>query len=74
MLDMKYFVLKPRSKFVGDGHAAASRKAMRAYANHIRRVDEQMSNELIAWANKESDRESDLKVLQNIGKDKKMGR
>ena len=74
MLDMKYFVLKPESNFVGDRHAAASRKAMRAYANHIRRIDEQMANELIAWAQKESDRESDLKVLQNIGKDKKLGR
>ena len=66
MLDMKYFVLKPRSKHVGDRHAAASRKAMRAYANHIRRIDEQMANELIAWAQKESDKESDLLIYTRL--------
>uniref|UniRef100_A0A6M3L9L0 Uncharacterized protein n=1 Tax=viral metagenome TaxID=1070528 RepID=A0A6M3L9L0_9ZZZZ len=70
MLDMKYFVLKPRSKGVGDRFAAASRKAMRAYANHIRRVDEQMANELIAWAQKESDKEFEMKALQSIGRKK----
>ena len=31
-LKMKYFVLKPSG---GDKYAEASRKAMRAYANHI---------------------------------------
>ena len=61
-LEMKYFVLNPASKFKGDRFAAASRKAMRAYANHIRKVDEEMANSLIAWASIQSDIDSILET------------
>lgn len=47
---MKYFVLKPKGN---DIFAAASRKAMRAYATHIREVNPEFSNDLRAWADQE---------------------
>ena len=56
-LEMKYFVLKPRSKFKGDPYAAASRKAMRAYARGIYSTDEEMSCELLSWAANEQERD-----------------
>ena len=46
-LEMKYFVLKPRGNNV---HAAASRKAMRAYASHIEKEDPELGKDLRAWA------------------------
>jgi len=50
-LRMKYFVLKPGG---GDIYAAASRKAMRAYARHIEEEAPDFSNELMKWADEES--------------------
>ncbi|MCZ6775846.1 MAG: hypothetical protein O7D34_05260 [Ignavibacteria bacterium] len=50
-LEMKYFVLKPRGNNV---HAAASRKAMRAYASHIEEEDSELGKDLRAWAHSES--------------------
>lgn len=47
---MKYFVLKPKGD---DIYAAASRKAMRAYALHIREANLRFSEELRAWADDE---------------------
>jgi hypothetical protein len=47
---MKYFVLKPRGT---DRHAAASRAAMRRYAQIIRRDNPQLAAELKSWADAE---------------------
>lgn len=60
-IKLKYFVLKPASKFKGDPFAAASRKAMRAYANHIHKVDQGLADSLIKWASVESDIDAILK-------------
>lgn len=49
-LFMKYFVLKPRGN---DLYASASRKAMRAYANHIKQDDPEFARELHEWADRE---------------------
>ena len=50
-ISMKYFVLKPS----GDNkYAAASRKAMRAFASHIRNDNPKLSKELREWADKET--------------------
>ena len=50
-IETKYFVLKPR----GDNEwAAASRKAMRAYARHIQGIDPELAESLLSWANSES--------------------
>jgi hypothetical protein len=54
-LEMKYFVLKPRSKFYGDPYAAASREAMRAYATMIQYEDIELSASLKEWADMESE-------------------
>lgn len=48
---MKYFVLKPSGQ---DQYAAASRAAMRQYARLIRQENEQLHDELMAWAERES--------------------
>lgn len=49
-LRLKYFVLKPCGK---DAYAAASRKAMAAYAEAIASEDPQLSHELMDWYYKE---------------------
>jgi hypothetical protein len=56
-LRMKYFVLKPESKIKNDVYAQASRKAMRAYASHIFKVDQEFATELRAWADNEQQKE-----------------
>lgn len=49
-LILKYFVLKPK----GDNtYAEASRKALRAYANHIYKDNPELAEDLRAWADKE---------------------
>ena len=58
MLEMKYFVLKPKSKRGKDPYARASRCAMRAYARAIRGTDTQLATELEAWATHEDRRET----------------
>jgi len=50
-IEMKYFVLKPKGK---DAFAAASRKAMRAYARHIEMIDPDLSESLYVWSRSES--------------------
>jgi len=49
-LQMKYFVLKP----AGDSdYAIASRAAMRAYALTIEEVNNELADQLEAWADEE---------------------
>jgi hypothetical protein len=45
-LEMKYFVLKPKGD---DPYAAASRKAMEAYADAIKRENPRLARALISW-------------------------
>jgi len=52
-LEMKYFVLKPRSKNVDDLHAHASRMAMRAYADAIESYNENFAQDIRAWVESE---------------------
>ncbi|MEM7165997.1 MAG: hypothetical protein AAF581_11055 [Planctomycetota bacterium] len=49
-LQMKYFVLKPKGT---SPYAVASRKAMRAYAKHIKKWDRELAAELQDWADDE---------------------
>lgn len=49
-LEMKYFVLKPGGN---TAYHEASRHAMRVYANHIRKENLQLANEVQEWAEKE---------------------
>ncbi len=50
MLEMKYFVLKPKGK---DAYAKASRQAMLAYAMHISLTDIELEKKLVDWALRE---------------------
>jgi hypothetical protein len=59
-LKLKYFILKPKSKFTGDIHAAASRKAMRVYAQMIKQAEPELYVDLTEWANKESEKDIQL--------------
>lgn len=54
-LEMKYFVLKPRSKHAADYFAAASREAMRRYAEVIENWEPEFAQELKNWADKETE-------------------
>ena len=48
-LEMKYFVLKPRSKEIGDIHAKASRLALEEYARIIRDEDPSLADSIREW-------------------------
>jgi hypothetical protein len=56
MLEMKYFVLKPRAgqrTKISKAHARASRMAMRAYAESIEEYDGKLALDLKKWAQTE---------------------
>jgi len=55
MLEMKYFILKPRAKRKDDPFAIASRQAMIAYADSIKEHDPALALELNQWAIKENE-------------------
>ncbi len=52
-LVMKYFILKPKSKYIGDKYASASRMAMRAYAREILSQNSVLAKDLMDWASAE---------------------
>ena len=52
-LQMKYFVLNPKSKFFSDVYAEASRLAMLRYAKEISKIDQQFADDLVEWVHKE---------------------
>ncbi len=54
VLEMKYFVLKPKAKSKDDIYAAASQNAMCAYADVIRTENPQLARELDNWSAKEA--------------------
>lgn len=54
-LEMKYFVLKPKSKTWDDPYGVAARQALRAYANAIEDFDPELCGALTAWADVERD-------------------
>lgn len=57
MLEMRYFVIKPKSKYLGDPYATASRMAMAKYAECIRTVDPFLADSLEEWVAREQIRE-----------------
>lgn len=59
-LELKYFVLKPKSKFKCDMYAYASRMAMRTYAEEIEETDHTLAQDLLEWANIERKNEENL--------------
>jgi hypothetical protein len=61
-LELKYFVLKPKSKYAGDRHAAASRAAMRSYAYSIRDEDSELAKSLEEWADEETRKDATNKL------------
>ena len=65
-LEMKYFVLKPKSKHKNDQYAAASRAAMRAYALCVKNTDPSLSQGILSWARKEQQK-ADKLIDQNPG-------
>ena len=60
-LEMKYFVLRPRSKRYLDAHAQASRLAMHTYASVVEGADPALAEGLRGWADREYDRAQKLK-------------
>lgn len=56
-LEMRYFILKPRGN---SPHAFASRRAMKAYAIHIKDVDPVLAQDLEEWLEDEALKGSEL--------------
>jgi len=52
LIDLKYYVLKPKGS---DPYAAASRAAMRQFAVSIEPVNPKLAEELFRWAAQEAD-------------------
>ena len=48
-LQLKYFVLKPKSKDITDPYAHASRMALKAYARSIKSTDPALARDLERW-------------------------
>ena len=61
MLEMKYFVLKPRAKSKHDIFARASQDAMIAYSERIRTTDPLFADQLLEWATREKTRQDKLR-------------
>ena len=59
-LEMKYFILKPKSKYKGDPYAHASRQAMDSYAASILRYDPELARSLFEWVDRERKRDEEL--------------
>lgn len=64
-LEIKYFILKPRSKFYCDPFAYASREAMRVFATMIQHEDTELAASLMNWANKEAENNDKLQLNKN---------
>jgi len=62
-LELKYFVLKPRSKYYGDPWGRAARKAMFTFAIEIAGEDEELYHDLLAWIKREDAREESMARL-----------
>ena len=54
ILEMKYFVLKPRSKIKNDAYAIASRAAMAAYSRAIAKENPELAESLQLWVSVET--------------------
>lgn len=61
-IDLKYFVLKPKSKHHNDPYANASRLAMIAYADAIKLHNLKMHDELLVWVAQELANDIDLGI------------
>jgi len=63
-LEMKYFVLKPKSKKASDRFARASRTAMDAFADSIETHDSNIARDLRQWAERERKLSNNLFVKE----------
>lgn len=58
---LKYFILKPKSKTRNDVYAQASREALLAYARSIQETNPKLHDELWLWVQDEQINELSLK-------------
>lgn len=63
-LELKYWVLKPKSKSVDDHFAMASRESMRLFAELIDPYDQELAESLIEWADCEEENMRELYRLK----------
>ena len=73
-LQMKYFILKPGSKFRGDPYARASRRAMLAFSEEIQGANPELSGDLMEWVRREVLRDKELDVPLKRKKEGRDGR
>ncbi len=60
MPEMKYFVLKPKSKCKNDPHAGASRDAMIEYSRSIEPFNIELADSLRLWVIHEDRKEREM--------------
>ena len=72
-LQMKYFVLNPKSKSIDDPYAEASRLAMLAYSDRIRRDNLMLADDLRKWIEQEANTVA-MEKLRSIKPPKCKGR
>jgi len=65
VLEMKYFVLKPKAKDGYDMFARASQDAMLAYSERIRTETPLFADQLLCWAEKEKANQDELYRVAN---------
>lgn len=65
VLEMKYFILKPKAKDGYDMFARASQDAMLAYSNRIRTEAPLFAEQLMCWATKEKTSQDELYRVAN---------
>jgi len=65
VLEMKYFVLKPKAKDGYDMYARASQDAMLAYSERVRTTAPLFADQLLCWAEKEKASQDELYRVAN---------
>jgi len=65
-LKMKYFTLRPESKYHDDIYAEASRKAMLEYARTIEEENQELATDLRKWVRDEEKKQKAFEFISNV--------
>ena len=67
-VEMKYFILKPKSRHADDKYAQASRHAMKTYSEFICTENPALSKGLYDWQKREQDIEDAKRYSEELPK------
>ena len=63
-LELKYFVLRPKSKYQDDQYAFASRQALRTYADSIAGVNGELAHDIRVWVQTEDENNAKMEYSE----------